>query len=336
MKAKEKTTIKTATKTLTIKTNHYRKFKLEPYTGLESRHECPKCGDKHSFTYYIHDEASEQFFENVGRCSHERSCGYHKTPMLEYGFSYKDGGGLILGLEPYIQDALPVKEISFFNEEQLIETESNFHENNFVQFLLSLYDYDIVMKVIDNYRIGTSDQWKGSTIFWNLDKQNKIRSGNVVQHNKTTGEEVQTKGCVPIKTMYSILMKKGLIDENFNQKPCLYGEHLLINSDRPVCIVETKKTAIIASINFPEYTWLAIGGSIHDLTNENIQALNGRDVTLYPHNDIFELWSEKASEFKFKISSIVKEKCKAQNADLADYILEYSKGTTYSEDDLPF
>lgn len=337
MKEKAKTTeTKKTTIMKTKKTNQYIKYKLAPYTGLESRYKCPNCGDNHSFTPYISDETGEKFCKQVGKCSHKISCGYHKTPMLVHGKSYKRNGELILGLEPYIQAVPPIKEISFFKEEQLSETESNFHNNNFVQYLISLYDYEIVMKVIDRYRMGTSDHWKGATVFWSLDMQNKIRSGNVVRYNKTTGEEVQTNGCVPIKTMYSILMKKGLIDKNFNQKFCLFGEHLLVKNDKPVCIVETKKTAIIASINFPEYIWLAIGRSIYDLTNENIQALNGRDVILYPHNDVFELWSEKAAEFKFRISSIVKEKCKAQSADIADYILEYSIDETDLNDGLPF
>lgn len=318
----------------TIKTNQYRKFKLEPYTSLESRHKCPKCDNKHSFTYYIDNETGQKIFEKFGKCSHESSCGYHKTPI--HVFSDISNFTYLEGLEPYIHDSPTVTPISFFNEERLSETESNFHENNFVQYLLSLYEYEVVMKVIDMYRIGTSHHWKGATVFWSLDKQNKIRSGNVVRYNKITGEEVQTNGCIPIKTMYSILMKKGLVDENFNQKFCLYGEHLLVKSDKPVCIVETKTTAIIASINFPEYTWLAIGRSIYDLTNENIQALNGRDVILFPHNDIFELWSKKASEFKFKISSIVKEKCKAKNADLTDYILKFYKDRAYYGWNLPF
>jgi len=40
---------------------------------------------------------------------------------------------------------------------------------------------------------------------------------------------------------------------------CLYGEHLL--SGKPVCIVESEKTAVIASFFYPDYDWLATGGS---------------------------------------------------------------------------
>ena len=40
-----------------------------------SRHTCPNCGDKRSFTYYV-DESGTPLHPSVGRCNHESSCGY--------------------------------------------------------------------------------------------------------------------------------------------------------------------------------------------------------------------------------------------------------------------
>jgi len=42
-------------------------------------------------------------------------------------------------------------------------------------------------------------------------------------------------------------------------KLCLFGEHLL-ESGKTVCIVESEKTAVIASFFYPQYCWLATGG----------------------------------------------------------------------------
>ena len=44
---------------------------LEKYTGKSSRHKCPKCGDPHSFAYYLDGNTGEVIDKAVGRCNHE-------------------------------------------------------------------------------------------------------------------------------------------------------------------------------------------------------------------------------------------------------------------------
>lgn len=58
-------------------------YHLEKYHGIGSRHKCPECGDKSSFSYYV-DEDGEPIDASVGRCNHESSCGYHYTPKQFY------------------------------------------------------------------------------------------------------------------------------------------------------------------------------------------------------------------------------------------------------------
>ena len=54
-------------------------YHLEKYRTKASRHECPQCGSKHSFTYYVDDD-NQPLNTKCGRCDHESSCGYHYTP----------------------------------------------------------------------------------------------------------------------------------------------------------------------------------------------------------------------------------------------------------------
>ena len=54
-------------------------YTLQRYKGTATRHTCPNCGDKRSFTYYV-DESGMLLHPSVGRCNHESSCGYHYTP----------------------------------------------------------------------------------------------------------------------------------------------------------------------------------------------------------------------------------------------------------------
>jgi len=298
--------------------SNYKKFSLEPYTGRNSRHICPKCGDKHSFTYYIDIETGEPLNEKVGKCDHDSSCGYHYPPK-----QYFQDNGNSEWYNTQITNYTPPRPapISFFEKKYLIETETNYNNNNFVQFLLTKFDRHEVLEIIKMYRVGTSDYPVGATIFWYLDKRNRVRSGKVMSYDKATGKRLKTDGVPNINSMRSILIKKGVIDADFNQKTGLFGEHLLVGNLKPIAIVESEKTAIIASLEFPQYLWLA-AGSKSFLTKERTKVLKGLEVILYPDNDAYELWHEKASEYRFEISFLLLDKSEIPNYDLADYILE--------------
>jgi hypothetical protein len=60
---------------------------------------------------------------------------------------------------------------------------------------------------------------------------------------------------------------------------CLFGEHLLDAShiEKRVCIVESEKTAVIASFFYPQYSWIACG-SCHGLMEQKIGVLVNRSV----------------------------------------------------------
>ena len=54
-------------------------YSLQKYAGSSSRHTCPACGRPRCFTYYV-DEEGEPLDATVGKCDHDSSCHYHKTP----------------------------------------------------------------------------------------------------------------------------------------------------------------------------------------------------------------------------------------------------------------
>ena len=66
-----------------------------------------------------------------------------------------------------------------------------------------------------------------------------------------------------------------------------------IYPDKYIGIVESEKSAIIASCIVPDMIWLA-AGNINGLSVEKCQVLRSRDVMLYPDLGAFEKWSEKA------------------------------------------
>lgn len=55
------------------------RFHLQKYK-LGNRYACPQCGCKRCFARYIDEQGQIVFPDNVGRCDHEQSCGYHYSP----------------------------------------------------------------------------------------------------------------------------------------------------------------------------------------------------------------------------------------------------------------
>jgi hypothetical protein len=68
----------------------------------------------------------------------------------------------------------------------------------------------------------------------------------------------------------------------------LFGEHLLIDKTKPVAIVESEKTAVIASVYLPQFIWVAVG-SLTNLNAEKCNVLKGRTVTLFPDLNGFDI-----------------------------------------------
>jgi len=64
-----------------------------------------------------------------------------------------------------------------------------------------------------------------------------------------------------------------------------------------VAIVESEKTAIIASLLMPAFTWLACG-SLTGLNPQKCAVLQGRQVILFPDANGYEQWQTKARELR--------------------------------------
>jgi len=116
----------------------------------------------------------------------------------------------------------------------------------------------------------------------------------------------------------------------------MFGEHLLTDKTKPVAIVESEKTAIIASAYLPQFIWLAVGG-LAGLNADRIDKLRGRRVVLFPDLSkpqpgkptAFEQWTNKADELSyiatFTVSDLLEQYAneaeRIKGLDLADYLL---------------
>ena len=182
-----------------------------------------------------------------------------QTPSQDVSLSDKKGNTLY-----YNEAKKPDKPKSYIDLEVVKKTLYVNQENALLQYLRSKYDDDKVNFVKQLYSIGTSKE--GGTVFWFINKQGKAQKAKVSYYTKVGKRTNRFE--VPYKN------KDGFYN-------CLYGEHLLTNNTKPIVLVESEKTAIVAAIEFPKYTWLAYSG-INGLTDAKIQILENEKIIIIP------------------------------------------------------
>lgn len=302
------------------------RYILQPFKGMNTRYRCPGCQrSEKTFSRYIDANTGEQIHAAVGRCNRESNCGYHYTPK-QY---FQDHGISIQITQPKTYEPRSVapqpKAVSFIPIE-IFKASLNptaFEANHFVKFLIEIFGIEVTSEVVSRYFIATSKYWPGATVFWQIDTQGKLRTGKIMLYNPTTGKRVKE----PFNHIHWV--HKVIQQREFNLRQCLFGEHLLIDKTKPVAIVESEKTAIIASIYLPQFIWCA-AGSLTNLTVEKCGILKGRTVTLFPDLNGFDKWSSKAKEIshiaKFNVSDLLERKAteaeRKQGFDLADYLIK--------------
>lgn len=226
-----------------------------------------------------------------------------------------------------------IKPVSFIPPELLKQSLNAYDHNNFVIFLIELVGITAARIAVGKYLIATSRYWPNSTIFWQVAKDG-IRSGKIIQYQIIASEaSFIGKDCKRNKNNKPPVrwVHKDSIFKDFNLNQALFGQHLLDKDvTRPIAIVESEKTAVIASVYLPQFLWLA-AGSLTNLSLKKCQVLSGRNVTLFPDLNGFELWSEKASELstiaRITISDLLEKKGSAaereSGLDLADYLIRF-------------
>lgn len=310
---------------------------LEKYAGRKSRHECPKCHDKFSFTRYIDGNTGREIHPNVGRCDHESRCGCHYTPK-EY---FKDNPTQKEQQAPMIYRSaypkLPIpKEAGRIPKQYLIQSLG--YNSNFVAFLCSLFDQQTlkaptIERLMQDYYIGhTRDK---SVIYWQVDINRRIRTGKIMQYDAQTGKRIKNASGA-IDWVHARLKRSKILPDDFNLVQCLFGEHLLSKyPNRVVALVESEKSALIGYGIYPQYVWLATGGK-SQLSAEKLKVLKGRTVCMFPDVDAYPFWCEKANEMKaMGINIVVSDALeknvtseeRAEQIDVADWFIRELKAT---------
>jgi hypothetical protein len=323
------------------------KFTLEPYKGMRSRYKCPQCGRSHKFTRYINKETGDYIGDNVGRCDRENSCGYHFKPS-EF-FQHSPGTDYY---KPKVKE--PERPVNYLPFHLVNDTMREYSKNNFFLFLKSKFGEEEAFLLCKKYNIGTSKHWKGGTIFWQIDIKGRSRQCKIMLYNFDSGKRIKSEtqafrwdevvnkyredigGNDKVYFAGRRLLRDIVSEPNLRQ--CFFGEHLL-NIKGKIALVESEKTAIIASHFFPDFIWLATGGSngARFTDPEVCKVFRSRDIVFFPDLGQFTNWQEKANKIqkviqcKIIVSDLLEQNAndlqRSQGWDLADYLLfEESKG----------
>jgi hypothetical protein len=199
-------------------------------------------------------------------------------------------------------------------------------ESNFTYCLKNLFGNENVKHLINEYKIGQSDAWPGATVFWYIDAENKIRDGKIMLYCKQTLNRIKE----PRNYITWVHTKERLL--NTSIESVLFGEHLLEKyPEKRIAIVESEKSAVVASLFFPDFIWLATGG-LGNLSAYKLKGLRRRYITLFPDLGAYGNWLQKTKQFdksfKIHVDDFLERNANAlersNKYDLADYLLKFN------------
>jgi hypothetical protein len=287
---------------------------------------CPECKDRRkTFVLYINNNTGEPLHSTVGKCDRADNCGHHYTPK-QYFQDNHISFDTVRNATPYRKPSpKPQPAPSYIDADVFKKSLQGYEDNRLVQYLCGTVGEEAAKEAVQRYLIGTSKHWDGSTVFWQINGCGRVHAGKIMQYDSRTGKRVKE----PVNKISWVHTVLKLADFHLSQ--CLFGEHLLKGNNKTVAIVESEKTAIIASCYLPDFIWLACGGC-GNLSIKLCESLKGRNVVLFPDAGKYNEWNEKAKALSsictVSASSLIeKEASEAERKagfDLADYLVLFS------------
>ncbi len=291
-------------------------------TGHQPRKlSCPHCGKKKCFVRYVDTKNDFQYVaDDVGKCDHQHSCGYHYKP----GDYFRDNRWArpvqCVATQSQHTEPTPPPQLPFLPLDMLFVQRSHSPQSTFWQWFITdlaqrlSLPFPNLQRVYDDYLLGATRQ--SDVIFWQIDHHGLVHGGHIMQYH-ADGHRGGYQGWTHIA-----MIRAGWLPPNWTLYQCLYGQHLLRRRpDAHVCLVESEKTALIMAALRPEYLWLATAGS-GGLSPERVHCLQGRRVILFPDSGCYQKWSRQM-QLTTGIDYYVSPRLEsyAPTTDLADLVL---------------
>jgi hypothetical protein len=254
---------------------------------------CPQCEHEGKFRFY--EDRNGNRIESAGKCERINDCDYHVKPNQEQ----------IKGIfsQEFTPKEKPQIEIIFPDKELLAKIEgfANNHSSNFHK--MCLQHLKIPMSHLEKWGVGTDKEF---TVFIHKNQENRIANYKYFKYLATSKRD---------KDVDSFSLKQP---KDKAAKYCipLYGEHLLDTEKlKTVGVVESEKTAVIASWFYPHFDFVTCGAA-NGLTAEKLPVLFGRKI----------YWLSDADKAGRENSSLRNLKAYEQNFELLDLFPEREDG----------
>ncbi len=259
---------------------------------------CPAC-HRRTFKPYVDHATGREIGSEVGRCNREYKCAYHLTPR-QY---FSDHPSVERRDTETWQPPEPAPP-SFIDMTVCDRGLRQFSSDRLYRFLERHFGTEATRAAFTRYEVGTAAYGGSSTVFWLIDRDNRVRSGKVMTYDELTGRRIRkSDGRGQIVYAHTLL---GLKD--FNYVGCMFGEHLATAfTDRRVVLVESEKTALIleccqCAAGRSDYVFVATGGvsglslrpEMMDDPNYRLHFIRGRRVILLPDADMVGRWQQES------------------------------------------
>jgi len=219
-------------------------------------------------------------FDSKGYC---HSCNKAFFPDRDLSKSYK-------------QRTHRPKKTDYIPKDTFKASTLKYYQDNFSMFLKGLFGDRLSKSLIDRYNIGCIDKYPNATVFWQMDIKNELRSGKIIHYDEISGKRKKNEHITWIHSVNEL--------KNYELNQCLFGEHLIVeDTSKKIALVESEKTAIICSPVFPEFIWLATGGSA-GLKEEKLKVLIGREIILFPDLGFYNNWMSELSVLSVGINFV--------------------------------
>lgn len=309
------------------------RFHLQKYnTG--SKHTCPICGRSRCFTRYIDEKGIVVFPDKVGICDHANSCKYHYSPRDYFRDNPEQKEKMQNNSSFPTIPAAPVmqtKPPSFIPSSIMEASLKGYARNPLYAFIKGKYGKERANQAFTAYKIGTANMFGGSTVYWQIDADGNVHTGKIMAYDRATGKRIKGNNNAVCFVHALHAIKDSIPD--FNLKQCFFGEHLLASSPySKVCIVESEKTAVVASICLPGHIWIASGGKDGCFRSDVATSLRGREVILFPDLGQYDYWHDKKMPLLLPVcksahcSDILERMAtpeeRKQGLDIADFLLK--------------